>query len=106
VIWSTSIPVRKTRCLQTAQNWVSLYIEILRIGEEAARKQEEVLAALRECRNGVEVERLLTRLGQGARADENLMPAMLDAVCAYATLSEIRATLEAVYGRFQEPASF
>ena len=81
-------------------------IEILKIGEEAAAKQEERLAALRERRDGVEVERLLERLGEAARADENLMPPMLDAVRAYATLGEIRATLEEEYGRFQEPVSF
>ncbi len=81
-------------------------IEILKIGEEAAAKQQERLAAVRERRDGAEVERLLDRLGEAARADENLMPPMLDAVRAYATLGEIRATLEAVYGRFQEPVSF
>ena len=81
-------------------------LEILKIGEEAAAKQEERLAALRERRDAARVERRLQRLGQAARADENLMPPMLDAVRAYATLGEIRATLEEVYGRFQEPVSF
>jgi len=81
-------------------------IEILRIGEEAASKQRERLEALRDRRDGAEVERLLDRLGEAARADENLMPPMLDAVRAYATLGEIRATLEEVYGRFHEPVSF
>jgi len=31
---------------------------------------------------------------------------MLDAVRAYATLGEIRQSLEDVYGRFKEPVSF
>jgi methylmalonyl-CoA mutase N-terminal domain/subunit len=31
---------------------------------------------------------------------------MLDAARAYATLGEIRQTLERVYGRFEEPVGF
>jgi methylmalonyl-CoA mutase N-terminal domain/subunit len=81
-------------------------IEILKIGEEAAHKQERRLADLRERRDGAAVERLLDRLGEAARSDQNLMPPMLDAVRAYATLGEIRQTLENVYGRFHEPVSF
>ncbi len=81
-------------------------IEILRIGEEAAAKQEERLADLKARRDGATVEKVLVRLRQAARDDENLMPPMLDAVRAYATLGEIRHALEGVYGRFQEPVTF
>jgi methylmalonyl-CoA mutase N-terminal domain/subunit len=81
-------------------------IEILRIGEEAAAKQEERLADLKARREGAAVENALERLRQAARNDENLMPPMLDAARAYATLGEIRHVLEEVYGRFQEPVTF
>ncbi len=81
-------------------------IEILRIGEEAAAKQEKRLADLKARRDGAAVEKVLARLRQAARDDENLMPPMLDAVRAYATLGEIRHALEGVYGRFQEPVTF
>jgi methylmalonyl-CoA mutase N-terminal domain/subunit len=81
-------------------------VEVLKIGEEAGEKQRRRLAELRERRDDDEVERTLDRLQEAARRDENLMPPMLDAVRAYATLGEMRETLEEVYGRFQEPVSF
>ncbi len=81
-------------------------MEILRIGEEAAAKQEKRLADLKARRDDAAVHQALARLLQAARDDENLMPPMLDAVRAYATLGEIRHALEEVYGRFQEPVTF
>ncbi|MFW6088825.1 MAG: acyl-CoA mutase large subunit family protein [Gemmatimonadota bacterium] len=81
-------------------------IEILRIGEEAGQSQRERLESLRADRDQSSVDAALARLGAAAEADENLMPPMLDAARAYATLGEIRQTLEGVYGRFQEPVGF
>ncbi|MDP2470725.1 MAG: methylmalonyl-CoA mutase family protein [Candidatus Palauibacterales bacterium] len=81
-------------------------IEILRIGESAGEAQSRRLADLRRSRDGAAVERSLAALTIAARAGENLMPPMLDAVRRYATLGEIRAALEVVYGRFQEPVAF
>ncbi|MBW3551863.1 MAG: methylmalonyl-CoA mutase family protein [Gemmatimonadetes bacterium] len=81
-------------------------IEILRIGEEAARTQEERLAKLREDRDSGRVEAALERLRQAARADENVIEPMLDCVRAYCTLFEIRHALESVYGSFREPVFF
>jgi len=81
-------------------------IEVLKIGEEAAAKQEERLAALRERRDDRTVDTALARLTVAARENGNLMPPMLDAVRAYATLGEIRRALEGVYGRFKEPVAF
>jgi methylmalonyl-CoA mutase N-terminal domain/subunit len=81
-------------------------IEILRIGEEAGRSQGERLARLRSERDQPEVDAALVRLEAAAEADENLVPPILDAARAYATLGEIRQTLERVYGRFEEPVGF
>jgi methylmalonyl-CoA mutase N-terminal domain/subunit len=83
-----------------------LPIEIMKIGDEAEEKQGARLAGLRERRDGAAVADSLRQLEAAARGDENLMPPMLDAVRAYATLGEIRLTLERVYGRFQEPVTF
>ncbi|MCL7961111.1 MAG: methylmalonyl-CoA mutase family protein [marine benthic group bacterium] len=81
-------------------------IEILKIDESAGESQGRRLAALRQTRDADAVERTLAALTEAARADENLMPPMLDAVRSYATLGEIRSALESVYGRFQEPVAF
>ncbi|MDT8435538.1 MAG: methylmalonyl-CoA mutase family protein [Gemmatimonadota bacterium] len=81
-------------------------LEILRIGESAGRTQRRRLTELRARRDGAEVERTLAALAAAAEGDDNLMPPMLDAVRAYATLGEIRGALEGVFGRFREPVSF
>ena len=81
-------------------------VEILRIGESAGETQRRRLAELRSRRNDEEVRRALAGLAEAARTEENLLPPMLDAVRAYATLGEIRYALEDVYGRFKEPISF
>jgi methylmalonyl-CoA mutase N-terminal domain/subunit len=81
-------------------------IETLKIGPEIEEKQRARLTELRARRNGKQVERALERLAEAAENDENIMPPMLDAVRAYATLGELRRALERVYGRFREPVIF
>ena len=81
-------------------------IEILKIGESAGETQTRRLADLKSHRDGSAVEAALASLTAAAQNDDNLMPPMLNAVRAYATLGEIRAALERVYGRFQEPVAF
>ena len=83
-----------------------LEIPLLKIGEEAEQRQRERMAAMRARRDEAEVERTLQRLQSAARADENVIPPMLDAVRAYATLYEIRHAMEEVFGAYQEPVFF
>ncbi len=81
-------------------------IETLKVGEGAERTQRDRLARLRSERDGTRVEKTLAELERAAREDRNVMPAMLDAARANATLFEIRAALEAVYGAYREPVFF
>jgi methylmalonyl-CoA mutase N-terminal domain/subunit len=83
-----------------------LDIQLLKIGEEAERRQRERMAAMRARRDQGEVDRTLARLKEAARFGENVVPPMLDAVRAYATLYEIRAAMEEVFGAYQEPVFF
>jgi methylmalonyl-CoA mutase, N-terminal domain len=83
-----------------------LEIPLLRITNEAETRQRERMAAMRSRRDPEEVERTLTRLRETAAAGENVMPALLDAVRAYATLYEIRHAMEEVFGAYQEPVFF
>jgi methylmalonyl-CoA mutase, N-terminal domain len=83
-----------------------LEIPLLRIGDEAEQRQRERMAAMRQRRDQAEVDRTLRVLQDAARAEQNVIPAMLDAVRAYATLYEIRFALEEVYGAYQEPVFF
>jgi methylmalonyl-CoA mutase N-terminal domain/subunit len=83
-----------------------LEIALLAVGEATERRQRERMEEMRSRRDGVAVERALARLGEAARSGENVVPAMLDAARAYATLFEIRHALEEVFGAYQEPVFF
>ena len=78
--------------------------ELLQIGESSARCQEAKLAALRARRDNGAVTSSLDALKRAAEGTENTMPYLLDAVRAYATLGEICAALQDVFGYYQETA--
>jgi methylmalonyl-CoA mutase N-terminal domain/subunit len=81
-------------------------IPLLKVTEEAEIRQRERMAAMRARRNQAEVDRTLKVLQDAARAGENVVPPLLDAVRAYATLYEIRHAMEDVFGAYQEPVFF
>ena len=73
---------------------------------KAEIRQRERMAELRRTRDDEAVDASLAKLQEAARAGENVIPAMMDAVRAYATLYEIRFALEEVFGAYQEPVFF
>jgi methylmalonyl-CoA mutase N-terminal domain/subunit len=77
-------------------------IDILQIDQAAENHQREKLAALRARRDPARVEKSLAALRQAAAGTENMMPYLLDAVRAYATLGEICDTLRQSFGTYQE----
>jgi methylmalonyl-CoA mutase, N-terminal domain len=79
-------------------------IETLRIDESVAARQAGRLRRLRAERSSAEVERHLNSLRHAAAGTENLMPHLLDAVKAYATLGEICDALREPFGTYQEVA--
>jgi methylmalonyl-CoA mutase N-terminal domain/subunit len=81
-------------------------VDILRIGDEADRRQRDRLARLRTERDDARATSALDALAQAAREDRNVIPAMLDCARAYCTLFEIRHTLERIYGSYREPVFF
>ncbi len=80
-------------------------IEILQIEEDAASHQKAKLAKLREERSSEAVNRSLCALRKAAEGDQNLMPLLLDAVKAYATVGEICDCLKSPFGIYQERAA-
>jgi methylmalonyl-CoA mutase N-terminal domain/subunit len=76
---------------------------IFRVDTERARAQIERVSQLRRNRDSDAVEASLKRLRQTAQGDENLMPAILDSVKAYATLGEICRELRSVFGEYTPP---
>src|SRR5262249_51008465 len=78
---------------------------ILRVDPELGRRQAAQVAALRERRDNATVGSALAALGEAARGTEQLLPRILDAVEALATLGEISDTLRAVFGEQQSERS-
>ncbi len=81
----------------------SRQIPILRVGPEVERAQAERLAALRAQRDSFRMAGSLQALQEAASTSENLMPSLIDAVKAQATLGEICAALKEVFGTYKEP---
>ena len=79
-------------------------LETLQIDESVRRNQSERLRKLRADRSSDAVRRSLSNLRKAAEGTENLMPLIYDAVKAYATLGEICAALQDVFGTHEEAA--
>ena len=68
------------------------------------RTQIQSLSHTRLQRNSQLVHQTLQRLENAARSSDNLMPCILEAVEAYATLGEISDTFRKIYGEYREAA--
>ena len=74
---------------------------LLRVDPAVRTAQVERLGRLRSERDGQRVDACLSDLREGAGGDQNLMPLILEAVKAYATLGEICDVLRGVFGEYQ-----
>jgi methylmalonyl-CoA mutase N-terminal domain/subunit len=81
-------------------------LEILRISGEVERDQRRLLADRRGERDDTAVRAALAALVEAARTDANLVPPMLAAARAEATLGEICDVLREEWGSYTEPARF
>jgi methylmalonyl-CoA mutase N-terminal domain/subunit len=77
-------------------------IEVLRIDPEIERRQVERVRAVRSSRDEALWRAALDRVSRAARDGVNLMPPIIDAVEARATVGEISDTLRAVFGEHKE----
>jgi methylmalonyl-CoA mutase N-terminal domain/subunit len=77
-------------------------IPTLRIDAEIERSQIARLNALRAKRDSARAKAALAELARRASTTENLLPAILTAVEAYATVGEISDALRRVFGEYQE----
>src|SRR5512136_1209860 len=76
--------------------------DILRISPEVERIQREKLAQVKKERNSEKVKIALAALSTSAQGASNLVPSILNAVKAYATIGEISDTLREVFGEYKE----
>ena len=77
-------------------------IAILYIDDSAGERQLAKLDALKQTRDTDAVTRSLDGLRAAARTTENVMPRILDAVRAYATVGEMCDALRDVWGEYEE----
>jgi methylmalonyl-CoA mutase, N-terminal domain len=82
-------------------------LDILRIDPALEKKQIDRVRALRDRRDSAEVEAALARLKEAAaREEENLMPLLIEAARAYATMGEMCDALREVWGVWRETPVF
>ncbi|MDQ1532602.1 MAG: isobutyryl-CoA mutase large subunit [Actinomycetota bacterium] len=81
-------------------------LDILRVSHEVEREQNRALVARRAARDDAAVQAALAHMLAVARTDGNMIPAMLDAARAEATLGEICGALRDEWGSYTEPPRF
>ena len=74
--------------------------------DDEARKQIGRLEEIRGQRDGELVKARLAEVRAAAERKDNVLPAVIDAVEAYATVGEVCTALVDVFGRYQEPVRF
>jgi methylmalonyl-CoA mutase N-terminal domain/subunit len=82
---------------------VSQTVELHEYKREATEEQLRRLAEVKAEREASAVAAGLAQVCADARSGANMMPAMVQAVRAYATVGEITSVLKGVFGEFREP---
>jgi methylmalonyl-CoA mutase N-terminal domain/subunit len=75
-------------------------VPLFHIDAEIERRQRERLARFKAARDGAVAAAALTRVEEVARGTENLLPVIVEAVVARATLGEIADALRRVFGEY------
>ena len=81
-------------------------VELYAFDQSVADAQVAKLARIRGERDDRAARTALRRLTDEARGTANLMPAIMEAVKAYATLGEINRAMKDVFGEHKEPVKF
>jgi methylmalonyl-CoA mutase N-terminal domain/subunit len=81
-------------------------LDIMRVSHQVEHEQRRVLGERKAVRDEGAVRAALARMVEAARGSDNIIPAMLDAARAEATLGEICDALRAEWGVYSEPARF
>lgn len=75
---------------------------LLRVDPIVGENQKEKLRILRETRDNDAVKAALDALREVCKSEENVMPAILEAVKTYATLGEITDVMREVFGEYKQ----
>lgn len=77
-------------------------VPIQRVDEALERKQVDRVRALRSKRDQAKWKNAISAVRDAAKSGDNLMPRILGAVEAYATVGEISDAMRGVFGEYQE----
>ncbi|MBX5481502.1 MAG: methylmalonyl-CoA mutase family protein [Myxococcaceae bacterium] len=107
---------RFQREVETGERWIlgvnafkneeETPIDLLKIDEKVAHEQIERLQQVRRERNQAAVDAALAKVEAACCGTDNLMPPVLEAVKAYATLGEISDVFRKVWGQYREGGAF
>ena len=78
-------------------------INILVIPTEDTQRQVEAVKSLKNERDSAAVEKALKNLYAAAKSEENVMPYVVEAAKAYATVGEINGVIRVAYGDSYDP---
>ncbi|MGQ0694983.1 MAG: acyl-CoA mutase large subunit family protein [Nitrospiraceae bacterium] len=78
-------------------------IPILKVGPEVEREQAARLSDIRKSRDPFRMAGAVEELQEAASCGENVMPYLIEAVKAKATLGEVCTALKEVFGMYREP---
>ncbi len=81
-------------------------VPTLKIGEEVEQEQVEALRKVRANRDPEKYKQSMQRLENASRGGDNLMPCVLEAVKAYASVGEICDVWRAAFGEYRPPVLF
>ena len=85
---------------------VTSELEIMRVSHEVETEQVRILDERRDGRDKSAIDAAIEEMLSAAREDRNMIPSMLDACRAEATLGEICDALRQEWGEYREPARF
>jgi methylmalonyl-CoA mutase, N-terminal domain len=83
------------------QEKLSANADVLRVNPALEAQRVEAILALRQRRDHVKVEETLQAIEVAAKGTDNLMPLIVNAVKAYATVGEISDRLRKVFGEYR-----
>jgi methylmalonyl-CoA mutase N-terminal domain/subunit len=75
---------------------------LLRVDPAVETAQRDSVARMKQKRDNAVVAETLSKLKDACKSDENVMPLILDAVKAYATLGEICDVMRGVFGEYKQ----
>jgi len=79
-------------------------LNLLAIDESVEKKQIDRLRKLKHDRDNERVSQVLDKVRQVAKSDQNVMPVLIEAAKAYATVGEISDVFRDVFGEYREPS--